>query len=283
MKRGEGEGGASRRRHGIIARVSRDRPDAGNGETAPTLGGGRVLVTRPAEQAAPLAEALRRAGAIPLLYPTVTVGEPPDWGLFDAAFASLGPGDWVVFTSPSAVRLAVARLRGMGRFPAVAAAPIAAVGPGTAAALAVEGLSVALVPSAGLRDQDGLAAAMSAVPAGTRVIFPRALDGRDALARQLVARGVTVETVPVSQTRACALAPLPAFDAAVFASPSALRALLARWGASCLTDRLTVAIGPVTAGALRAAGITGSAVAADPTPEAIVGALRAAWAGRLLL
>ncbi len=244
------------------------------------LGGCRVLVTRPAEQAGPLAAALREAGAIPLLYPTVTVGEPPDWAPFDAAFAGARPGDWVVFTSPSAVRLGAARLRQTGRFEAAASATIAAVGPGTAAALAAEGLTAAVVPAVGHRHQEGLAAAMGGVSAGTRVIFPRALGGRDVLEAQLTARGAAVQTVPVSQTRPCALPPLPDFDAAIFASPSALGALVDRWGAGALAGRVTVAIGPVTAAAMRAAGVTPAAVADDPTQDGVVRALRAAWSRR---
>ena len=237
-------------------------------------------MTRPAEQAGPLAAALRAAGAIPLLYPTVTVGEPPDWTPFDHAFAALRPGDWVVFTSPSAVRLAAARLRRIGHFAAAASATIAAVGPGTAAALAGEGLTARVIPAPGQRNQEGLAAAMDGVSAGTQVIFPRALDGRDVLETQLAARGVTVRTVPVSQTRPCTLPPLPPFDAAIFASPSALRAFVDRWGASPISGQITVAIGPVTAAAMRAARVAPSAVADDPTQDGVVQALRAAWAAR---
>ncbi len=239
-----------------------------------------MLVTRPAEQAGPIAAALREAGATPLFYPTVTVGEPPDWSPFDGAFAALRPGDWVVFTSPSAVRLAAARLRRVGGFSAAAAATIAAVGPGTAAALDAEGLRAALVPPAGQRNQEGLAAALAGLGPGTRVVFPRALEGRDVLESHLAARGVAIRTVPVSQTRACVLPPLPEFDAAIFASPSALRPLLDRWGASCLAGRIAVAIGPVTAAALRAAGIVASAVADDPTQDGVVRALNTAWAAR---
>lgn len=244
------------------------------------LSGCRVLVTRPAEQAGPLAEALRQAGAIPLLYPTIEVTEPPDWGPFDRGFAAARAGDWVVFTSPSAVRLAVARLRRLGGDETLAALRIAAVGPGTATALSAERLRAEVVPDPGQRTQSGLATALASLPAGTRVLFPRALDGRDELVRQLTERQVAVEVVPVSQTRPCAMGPLPSFDAAIFASPSALRALLDRWGAAALHGRAAIAIGPVTADALRSVGLTPAATAADPTVDGIMAAVRLTWCQR---
>lgn len=240
------------------------------------LAGWRVLVTRPAEQAAPLANALRDEGAEPVLYPTIEVGPPPSWTAFDAAAGgALSTYSFIVFTSPSAARFAVGRRVGLVRELAAPGAPVvAAVGSETARALTAQGIAVKVVPED--QRQEGLVAAFASVPAGARILFPQAVGGRELLAEALAARGVMVDVVAVSQTVPLPLAASPPpFEVATFASPSALKAFVAGPGAGAraLAGKIVAVIGPTTQTAARAAGIAVDVIPATPSVPALVAAL----------
>jgi uroporphyrinogen III methyltransferase/synthase len=77
--------------------------------------------------------------------------------------------------------------------------------------------------------------------------------------------------VPVSETKAVADLPaLPPFDAAVFASPSALRAFVARWGAGPLATPAVAVIGPTTASAARELGVRVDVMPTTPSMLSLV-------------
>jgi uroporphyrinogen-III synthase len=237
----------------------------------PRFAGTRVLVTRPVDQAKAWLHALAEAGAVPVPYPTIAVQPPPSWEPLDQAFARLAEYDWLIFTSASAVQMAIPRLPAAVNPAALPRPQVAAVGGETARALGQHGFTVARVPDD--QRQEGLIAAFGDLPAGTRFLFPQAVNGRDALAAALRVRGCEVDVVPASQTVSVPDMPdLPEFDVASFASPSALEAFVARHGVGPLAAKGTVVIGPTTAAAAHAHGLK-PMVARTPRIEEVIRAL----------
>jgi uroporphyrinogen III methyltransferase / synthase len=188
----------------------------------------KVIVTRPAAQAAPLAEALERLGHEPVLCPVIAI-EP----LGDGAVDTTGY-DWVVVTSTNGA--AEFARRRTGALPRVAA-----IGPGTAEALAAHGITVDFVPS--VPTQEGLVAELP-YPAG-RVLFAGAEGARRHLVEALGA-----DFVPLYRTVPLRPAVVPDGDLVVLASASAAKAF-----AALRTDVPAVSIGPQTTHAAVAAGI----------------------------
>ena len=206
----------------------------------------RVVVTRPGEGAEELAARLRGRGHEVMLCPLIAI-EPLGDGPVEVAGY-----DWVVVTSPNGARELLRRRH--GRLPRVAA-----IGPGTAAALTAGGVEPALVPA--VSTQEGLLAELPR-PAG-RVLFAGAEDARPVLARALAA-----DVVPLYRTVALRPPDPPAGDLVVLASASAARAFAA------LGLRMpAVSIGPQTTAAARAAGVDVVAEARSHDLDGLVAAV----------
>jgi uroporphyrinogen-III synthase len=212
----------------------------------------RVIVTRPAEQAGPLADALRRAGFEPVLCPLIEI-EPIDDSPIDVQGY-----DWVIVTSANGVGELVRRLR--GELPRVAA-----IGSATAEALRAHALRVDFVP--GRSTQEGLVAELPR-PAG-RVLFVGAEDARRLLASELGA-----DFRPVYRTKTLRPDEPPSGDLAIVASPSAARAF-----AALELGLPVVSIGPQTSASAAAAGLRIAAEAPTQDVEGLVSAVREAAAG----
>ena len=114
------------------------------------LAGVTVVVTRPRAQAARFATLVGETGAVPLLLPALEI-EPVE--LDPAARERLTPDDhdWTIYTSANAVEASLRQL------PRPTRTRIAAVGRGTARALASHGIVVHAVPAT-TADSEGLLA-----------------------------------------------------------------------------------------------------------------------------
>jgi uroporphyrinogen-III synthase len=209
----------------------------------------RVALTRAAGGNDELAARLAAAGLEPVECPLIAIEPRPGPPL------ELAPYDWLVLTSRHAVAALGARgWTGEARF--------AAIGPGTAAAARAHGLEPDLVPT--VSTQEGLLAAFPSDPG--RVLFAGAEDARDVLAR-----GLDADVVPLYRTVALRPAAFPAVDLVVLASASAAGAF-----AALGVPAPAVSIGPVTSAAAREAGLTVAAEAETHDLDGLERAVRVA-------
>jgi uroporphyrinogen-III synthase len=230
------------------------------------LEGKRIVVTRSIEQARDLKVRLERLGATVLLFPAVTFSEPADTTELDRAIRSLDKFDWVLFTSANAARFFARRCRELQVEPSQSGQyHCAAVGPATATAVAAEGFAVDHVAKEFL----GTALAHELGPSlsGKKILLPRSERARPDLPEALRNQGAEVTEVIAYQTGGVgAIDPEvmravqgAAVDAISFFSPSAVENMRGELGAeifSRLTARAALAaVGPVTAAALKKAGL----------------------------
>jgi uroporphyrinogen III methyltransferase/synthase len=232
----------------------------------PPLAGWSVVVTRPVAKAPALSSALRRAGASVVSLPSIAIAGPRDGGkgLEEAANAAVG------------------FLHALGDARTVAGVRIAAVGPATAATLlsgrlpadlvAVKSSAVGLVDSIGPRTGGG------------RVLFCRAAEALPTLAGGLRTFGWEVDEVetyttvspgPEDGVTQGAIARASDADAAVFASPSAVRGLVTLLESADGPVRLppvAVCIGKTTASAASDAGFALVVTATQASDEGLVAA-----------
>jgi uroporphyrinogen III methyltransferase / synthase len=250
------------------------------------LFGKRILVTRAREQAGRTATLLRERGADSVVVPTIEIHPPTDPAPMAEAVGALGRYGWVVVTSANGVDALWAEIRRQGRDArAFAAAKIAAVGPGTAAALARYGLTADLIPK--VHKGEGLADELvTAIGASKpRVLVARPEVARDVVPDTLRAAGCAVDVVPFYKTRPPprplldALAELleaQEIDVVTFTSSSTVEhlcdALDAR-AASLLSNTCVASIGPITTETARRRGLRVDVTASEHTIGGLVAAI----------
>jgi uroporphyrinogen III methyltransferase / synthase len=248
------------------------------------LFGRRVVVTRAREQAGELVMRLQAQGAATIEVPAIEIREPADGGAaLAAAVDRLGDYDWVALTSPNGARRLLDAVRERGRDArAFAGARLAAIGPGTAAALADANLAVDLVPPRFVAES-----LLDALPApsatGGRLLLVRAAVARDVLPEGLRGKGWDVDVVeayrteqaPLAEEQAAAVA---AADVVTFTSSSTVSNFLGAMGGRPIPP-VVIAIGPITATTAREHGLAVDVEAEVHTIDGLVDSL-VAWAAK---
>ncbi len=254
-------------------------PRAANWFERLPLFGQTILVTRPLEQVAGLAEPLAEQGADVLVQPAIEVRAPSDWGPADAVVTELSGFDWVVFSSVNGVDAFMQRLLSNGRdLRALGTTKLAAIGPATVKALGAFHLQVDRVPER--YQAEDLAAALSEEAAGKRFLLVRASRGRDVLARQLAAARAEVkqvvfyESVDVTTADAQIAAAMRAGRVRwTTVTSSAIARSLARLFPEDLGKTQLASISPITTATLSELGFTPTVEAREATMSGVVQAI----------
>jgi uroporphyrinogen-III synthase len=177
------------------------------------LGGRAIVVTRPAGQAATLAGAIRAEGGEAVLFPTIEIRDTDDLLALDEALSGVAGVDWAFFVSPNAVEKVFAHLRArLNAWPQ--SVRVAAIGPGTRAALEKHGVREVVMPAQHYDGGGLMAMPEFAAAEGLHCVLFRGNGGRELIAATLAARGAKVDLVE------CYRRGMPRLDAAP---------LVARW------------------------------------------------------
>jgi uroporphyrinogen III methyltransferase / synthase len=243
----------------VVGEVARRREDLEWLERRP-LHGRRVVVTRARAQASSLAATLRGLGAKVVELPAIRIEPRIETEEVRQAAGSLGAYQLVCLTSPNGVRLLFEAMEAAGLDArALAGVTVAAIGPGTARALAQRGVLADVLPERFVAE--GLIEALEDTEvAGARVLVARAAEARDVLPDALRERGAEVDVVALYETLREqpgdeAIEAAQSADYVTFTSSSTVTNLTEALGGRFPKGARIVSIGPITSETVRAAGL----------------------------
>lgn len=273
--------------------------------------GRRILITRSADRARPLASLLRNKGAAPFVLPLIDFERASDQASLDSALDTLAAGgfEWLVISSTTTLRVLIEKAADRGTTASKlvpTGTKVATIGPASKRAIKAAGLGVDLSPT-DEQSAEGLIELWS--PAGERILLLQADIAASRLREGLAAKGADVAAVtayhtvdyPADDSRRLA-AELPAavghsadvlppeltvqavraqldadsLDAIVAASPSAARRIAQTL--LPLGNCRLIAIGRPTAAEATRLGLAVAATAKQPTPDGIATALETVFA-----
>jgi uroporphyrinogen III methyltransferase / synthase len=235
------------------------------------LHGKRVVVTRARAQASGLAATLRGLGAEVVELPAIRIEPRIESDEVEQAVERIGDYALICVTSPNGAHLLFEALgaagldaRALGGPVGSAAAAragtvVAAIGPGTARALAAHGVSADLVPERFVAES--LVESLAEIEvSGKRVLVARAAEARDVLPDALRERGAEVDVVALYETvrerpSPEAIEAAQSADYVTFTSSSTVHNLTEALGERFPKDARIVSIGPVTSEAATEAGL----------------------------
>jgi len=244
------------------------------------LRGRRILMTRAREQGAKLARAIEEQGGEVVWVPAIQTAALPLDEAGRELLQNLDRFRWVAFTSENAVKFFFQALESEG-LDLPKHLRLASVGPATSRGLVARDLKVEAQPETftGL----DLAKLLTEKHPRGHLLFPRASSGGEEFEAHLRASGWEVTSLVLYKTRPAPITPDHVWaieqgvDAALFASPSAVKALwsaLPETAREVLRKAVCQPIGPTTAGALQAVGLVPAPLPPESTAEGLVKAIQ---------
>ncbi len=241
----------------------------------------RIFITRPRAQANEFADKLRFAGFEPIYFPVIEIRPIEDNTALDRALSQLNCYAWVVFTSVNAVEVVFGRFSPslFGRRARGEGVRFAAIGPKTAEALKVRGITPDFAPEEYVAEAilPGLGDLR-----GKWVLLPRAEIARKALAEAIFNAGgipheiAVYKTLPVQPDLAGLAVLKSGVDVVTLTSPSTVQnfvAIARQNGLDPLNlpnNPLFACIGPITGQAAREEGLVNLVVAKEYTTEGLM-------------
>jgi uroporphyrinogen III methyltransferase/synthase len=235
------------------------------------LQGRRVLLTASHALQDKAADGVNDFGGIPVCRPLIKL-EPTAKAL--ECIRAISSYDWVVLTSPSAVRCFGEVLRD-GWVDLRKVPKLVTCGGGTSRELWALGLQADIEPKTDFSADSLLKTVEPLMGARPRILRLRSDKAGPALAGALRAMGGTVEDCVLYHNLPIPQGVKPVCDVAFFASASAVEVYDQQWGADSLKGVLVVAIGKPTLAALTKRGIVVDLVPPEATVESSMEALAA--------
>jgi uroporphyrinogen III methyltransferase / synthase len=242
------------------------------------LHGKRIVVTRARAQASGLAATLRGLGAEVVELPAIRIEPRIESAEVRRAVERIGEYALICLTSPNGVQLLFKAMDKAGLDTrSLGGVTVAAIGPGTARALAERGIAADILPERFVAES--LVESLETVEVeGKHVLIARAAEARDLLPDALRERGAKVDVVALYET--VREEPVPeAVEAAqgadyvTFTSSSTVSNLTEALGDRFPSNARIVSIGPITSEAARDAGLEVAVEANRQDVDGLVAAL----------
>jgi uroporphyrinogen III methyltransferase/synthase len=250
------------------------------------LFGKKIVVTRSKDQSRKMADKILKYGGEPILFPTIEIVDPIDFGPLENALQTISDYDWLLFTSENGVERFFKHFFDLGKDIRELAGPrFGAIGPITAKAIRSKGIKVDMLAKEFVAE-GMLEFFENQSLEGKRFLIPRAEKARDVLPDGLKRRGAKVDVVNVYRTVRPSgddvktiknLFVNRSVDAVTFTSSSTVDHFVDMMNVSelsnLLNDAVVASIGPITSDTLVKYGVDPSVQAEEFTVDGLIEAL----------